>query len=85
MDTKNKFPHLANCAKYILTIMYYVTLSLYRIDGTDQALGLFITFASVNAAYCCKDSQAQAILLASILANMARLVGSFHGFLPHAT
>ncbi|KAF1991265.1 EXS-domain-containing protein [Aulographum hederae CBS 113979] len=51
-DTGNKFPHLVNCGKYTFTILYYMSLSLYRIDKTWQLRGLFIGFASVNAIYC---------------------------------
>jgi xenotropic and polytropic retrovirus receptor 1 len=37
-----------------MTIMYYTTLSLYRIDNKISLLALFITFASINALYTCK-------------------------------
>ena len=37
-----------------MTIVYYVTLSLYRINRTNSMLMLFSTFAAVNAIYCCK-------------------------------
>ena len=53
-DTRNIFPHLVNCGKYCMTIMYYVTLSLYRIERTRSNLALFVTFATINALYCCK-------------------------------
>ncbi|KAI1149902.1 EXS family-domain-containing protein [Nemania diffusa] len=50
-DTKNVFPHLVNCGKYIMTILSYVTLSLYRIDNTHPNLALFITFSVLNGIY----------------------------------
>jgi hypothetical protein len=53
-DTGNVFPHLVNCGKYAMTIIYYATLSLYRIEKTHHMLALFTTFAAVNAIYCCK-------------------------------
>ncbi|PQE23849.1 EXS family protein [Rutstroemia sp. NJR-2017a BBW] len=51
-DTRNMFPHLVNCGKYGMTIVYYVTLSIYRIDQTHQNLIIFSTFAALNAIYC---------------------------------
>ncbi|GAW12379.1 hypothetical protein ANO14919_017450 [Xylariales sp. No.14919] len=50
-DTKNVFPHLVNCGKYIMTILSYVTLSLYRIHRTHSNLALFITFSTINGVY----------------------------------
>lgn len=50
-DTNNAFPHLANLAKYTCGILYYMTLSLYRIHKFPSYQGLFITFAFMNAAY----------------------------------
>ena len=32
MDTGDWFPHLANLMKYTITAIYYITLSIYRID-----------------------------------------------------
>ncbi|KAI0122920.1 EXS family-domain-containing protein [Xylariales sp. AK1849] len=52
LDTKNVFPHLVNCGKYSMTIMAAVTLSLYRIQGTNSNLALFATFSVVNSIYC---------------------------------
>jgi hypothetical protein len=52
-DTRNVFPHLVNCGKYTMSIAAAVMLSLYRIDGTRSNLALFITFAMINAVYCC--------------------------------
>ncbi|KAK6354583.1 hypothetical protein TWF696_003725 [Orbilia brochopaga] len=51
-DTRNAFPHLANGAKYTCGILYYVTLSLWRLDQADKRLeAVFIVFAAVNALY----------------------------------
>lgn len=51
-DSRNWFPHLANCAKYTCNILYYMVLSLYRIDKTAELRALFIFFATINATYC---------------------------------
>ncbi|KAH0542295.1 hypothetical protein FGG08_003322 [Glutinoglossum americanum] len=51
-DTGNVFPHLVNGGKYTFTILYYVTLSLYRIHKLPQIKALFITCAGINAIYC---------------------------------
>ncbi|OJJ72466.1 hypothetical protein ASPBRDRAFT_124651, partial [Aspergillus brasiliensis CBS 101740] len=51
-DTRNVFPHLLNFGKYTFTILYYVTLSLYRIDKAERFQATFITFALLNAVYC---------------------------------
>ncbi|RYC65373.1 hypothetical protein CHU98_g845 [Xylaria longipes] len=50
-DTKNVFPHLVNCGKYIMTILSYVALSLFRINNTHSNLALFITFSTINGLY----------------------------------
>ncbi|EON98662.1 putative signal transduction protein [Phaeoacremonium minimum UCRPA7] len=50
-DTKNVFPHLVNCGKYVATIITAVCLSLYRINGSHANLALFITFATINGVY----------------------------------
>ncbi|KAI0835284.1 EXS-domain-containing protein [Hypoxylon sp. FL0890] len=50
-DTKNVFPHLVNGGKYGMTIMSYVTLSLYRMRATQSNLGLFVTFSTMNGIY----------------------------------
>jgi hypothetical protein len=50
-DSGHWFPHLANCAKYMGNILYYMTLSFYRIDRTDRTRAVFITFACVNGVY----------------------------------
>ncbi|TVY49343.1 Protein SYG1-like protein [Lachnellula occidentalis] len=51
-DTRNVFPHLVNCGKYSMTIMYYVTLSMYRMNHSKSHLAVFSTFAAINACYC---------------------------------
>jgi hypothetical protein len=51
-DTKNIFPHLVNCGKYMMSILAAVTLSVYRISPERTSLATFILFASVNAVYC---------------------------------
>ncbi|KAJ5183024.1 hypothetical protein N7492_000640 [Penicillium capsulatum] len=50
-DTKNAFPHLLNLGKYIFSVLYYATLSLYRIDRHTRFEASFITFALLNAVY----------------------------------
>ncbi|KAL1635854.1 Xenotropic and polytropic retrovirus receptor 1 [Neofusicoccum ribis] len=51
-DTRNVFPHLVNCGKYTWTILYYMSLSLYRLDKTWHLRSFFIFCATVNAVYC---------------------------------
>lgn len=51
MDTKNAFPHLLNLGKYIFSILYYATLSMYRIERQTRFQASFITFALLNAVY----------------------------------
>lgn len=52
LDSGDWFPHLANMAKYSLTIIYYAFLSAYRIDrGNNVFRSLFIAFASLNSIY----------------------------------
>ncbi|EKD19509.1 EXS family protein [Drepanopeziza brunnea f. sp. 'multigermtubi' MB_m1] len=51
-DTRNVFPHLVNGGKYTMTIVYCVSLSIYRIDRAKSNLAIFITFATINAVYC---------------------------------
>lgn len=50
-DTGNKFPHLLNCGKYMATILFYVTLSVYRIDQRTSTRIVFIVFAIINGIY----------------------------------
>ncbi|ETN44211.1 uncharacterized protein HMPREF1541_10762 [Cyphellophora europaea CBS 101466] len=51
-DSRNWFPHMANFAKYCGNILYYTSLSLYRIDQSYQTRAAFMTFAALNAVYC---------------------------------
>ncbi|KAI9889211.1 MAG: hypothetical protein M1814_005727 [Vezdaea aestivalis] len=51
-DTRNVFPHLVNAGKYSCTILFYMTLSLYRIHQTEQLRALFIFCATINSIYC---------------------------------
>lgn len=51
MDTGDLFPHLANMTKYFMGAMYYMFLSLWRIDRSDSYRALFITFASINSTF----------------------------------
>ncbi|KAM4056331.1 EXS family protein [Hirsutella rhossiliensis] len=50
-DTRNVFPHLVNGGKYAMTIVSYVTLSLYRVNGSHTNLALYITTALLNSVY----------------------------------
>lgn len=51
-DSRNSFPHLVNCGKYAFNVLYYLTLSVYRIDKTPEQRAIFITCALINAVYC---------------------------------
>ncbi|KAL4759790.1 SPX and EXS domain-containing protein [Aspergillus foveolatus] len=51
VDTKNVFPHLLNLGKYMCGVLYYATLSMYRINRTTRFQAPFITFALLNAIY----------------------------------
>ena len=53
-DTRNTFPHLANGGKYLCTILYSMTLSLYRIDSSQSFRALFFFCATINSIYCGK-------------------------------
>lgn len=52
-DSGDWFPHLANAAKYICLILYYMFLSIVRIDhwSSPTYRALFIFFATINALY----------------------------------
>ncbi|EMG47748.1 hypothetical protein G210_1799 [Candida maltosa Xu316] len=52
MDTGDWFPHLANAMKYTISAVYYITLSVYRIDRRPQNKAVFIVFAFINSVYC---------------------------------
>jgi hypothetical protein len=43
--------HLLNCGKYILTISFYVTLSIYRTDEMAKDRYIFIVFATLNSGF----------------------------------
>ena len=51
-DTRNAFPHLVNCGKYIFTVLFYMSLSLYRTHQTLHMKALFIVCATINSVYC---------------------------------
>lgn len=51
-DTRNVFPHLVNGGKYLMTVISYVMLSLYRIDRNNTNMALFIGFSVINSLYC---------------------------------
>ncbi|TID22889.1 signal transduction protein [Venturia nashicola] len=51
-DTRNAFPHLANFGKYICTILFYMSLSLYRVEKTSQLRAFFIFCGTINSVYC---------------------------------
>ena len=51
-DTRNAFPHLVNCGKYTFTILFYMSLSLFRIHQTPGLKALFILCATINSIYC---------------------------------
>ncbi|EAW12698.1 SPX and EXS domain-containing protein [Aspergillus clavatus NRRL 1] len=50
-DTKNMFPHLLNFGKYMFGVLYYATLSMYRIEKMTRFQAPFVTFALLNAVY----------------------------------
>jgi len=46
------FPHLVNGGKYTFTILYYMTLSIWRVDkASTGAKAAFIACAAINAIY----------------------------------
>lgn len=45
------FPHLMNFGKYIFSVLYYATLSMYRIQKVTRFEAPFITFALLNVVY----------------------------------
>jgi xenotropic and polytropic retrovirus receptor 1 len=51
-DSGNWFPHMANFAKYMGNVLYYMTLSLYRIHMSTETKAAFIVFAAINGLYC---------------------------------
>lgn len=52
MDTGDWFPHLANMLKYAIGAMYYIFLSIYRIQRLEWNRVVFIVFASINSIFC---------------------------------
>ncbi|KAH3675930.1 hypothetical protein WICMUC_002226 [Wickerhamomyces mucosus] len=50
-DSGDWFPHLANMVKYGVTMLYYITLSVYRIERNLGNKAVFIFFATVNSIY----------------------------------
>ncbi|KKY24183.1 putative signal transduction protein [Phaeomoniella chlamydospora] len=51
-DSRNWFPHLVNCGKYGFNILFYMSLSLYRVHRAQELRIVFILFATINAIYC---------------------------------
>jgi hypothetical protein len=51
-DTRSLFPHMANFGKYMCTILYYMSLSLWRHNKNHKLRILFIFWATINAVYC---------------------------------
>ncbi|KAI6248784.1 hypothetical protein HI914_02543 [Erysiphe necator] len=50
-DTRDMFPHLVNCGKYIATILFYTTLSRYRINRTNLYMIIFLVTAALTSVY----------------------------------
>ena len=50
-DTGDWFPHLANMGKYTVSMLYYMSLSLYRIDTIKKYKVLLIFWAAMNSVY----------------------------------
>ncbi|KAL1799218.1 hypothetical protein ACET3X_003255 [Alternaria dauci] len=50
-DTGNKFPHLLNGGKYMATILFYASISVYRMDQKTSTKAVFILFATINGIY----------------------------------
>ena len=50
-DSRNIFPHLVNCGKYGFGILFYVSLSLYRIHKIPSLRALMIFFGTTNGIY----------------------------------
>ncbi|KAJ5176891.1 uncharacterized protein N7482_002768, partial [Penicillium canariense] len=51
ITSKQAFPHFANLVKYMFSVLYYASLSMYRIDKRTRFQAPFITFALLNAVY----------------------------------
>lgn len=54
-DTRDVFPHLANCLKYLIAIGSVVALSEYRINGGEMTLSFFISLSTLSTVYSCKS------------------------------
>ena len=52
IQTRNAFPHLANCGKYTCTILSYMSLSLFRRYEGWELLVVFTVFSTINSVYC---------------------------------
>ncbi|TID14788.1 hypothetical protein CANINC_004459 [Pichia inconspicua] len=50
-DTGDWFPHLANMCKYSASTLYYMSLSLYRIETVPKYRALLIFWATINSLY----------------------------------
>lgn len=50
-DTGDWFPHLANMGKYTVSMLYYMSLSLYRIETIKKYKVLLIFWAATNSVY----------------------------------
>lgn len=50
-DTRSKFPHLVNGAKYGCTILQYMSLSIFRINKSLKTRAFFIVCGSLNGVY----------------------------------
>lgn len=50
-DTGDWFPHLANMLKYSISTVYYMSLSLYRIETINKYRILLIFWAIINSVY----------------------------------
>lgn len=51
MDTGDEFPHLANMLKYLVSVVYYMTLSVWRIERNHRNRVAFIVMACLNSVY----------------------------------
>ena len=51
-DTRSAFPHLVNAGKYTMTVLSYMSMSLFRLHRTTEHLAVFCVFSVLNAVYC---------------------------------
>jgi hypothetical protein len=47
-DTNQKSIHLVNCGEYILTVSFYITLSVYGTHETFPDRSIFIVLATIS-------------------------------------